>query len=219
MRQISLDIETTGLLFYKGHRIIEICCVEIINKKITNKTFHTYINPNRLIDKSAQKITGIGNDFLKNKPYFIDIIDNFFKFINKADEIIIHNANFDINFINNELRLNNYNIKNIKKHFKIFDTLNFARKIHPGKKNNLDALCQRYNVANNIRKKHSALIDAILLAEIYIEMTSKQEKIIFKRKYHITKQVKELNSFNIIKANKKELKIHAKYINLLKEYK
>ena len=171
MRQISLDIETTGLFYYQGHRIIELGCVEIINKKITNNIFHTYINPERQIDKDAKKITGLNEIFLKDKPLFKNIINDFLNFIKNADEIIIHNAPFDISFINNELKLINHNIKNIRSIFKIFDTLEFARKLHPGKKNNLDVLCERYNVNTEDRTVHGALLDANLLAQVYIEMT------------------------------------------------
>ena len=137
MKIISLDIETTGLLFYEGHKIIEIACVEINNEIITDKIFHTYINPKRKIDEQAKKITGLTEDFLKNKPEFKDISQFFLNFLINADEIIIHNAQFDVNFINNELKLINCNIKNLNDHFKIIDTLDVARKLHPGKKNNL----------------------------------------------------------------------------------
>lgn len=216
MRQISLDTETTGLLYYQGHRIIEIGCVEILDKKITDNVFHSYINPERKIDKDAKKITGLTDDFLKNKPLFKDILSNFFDFIKNADEIIIHNAAFDINFINNELKLLNYKIKNIKNNFKIFDTLDFARKIHPGKKNNLDALCNRYNVNITERNLHGALLDAKLLAQVYLEMINNQSI----ESTQITQNENNSNIQNkleILKANKQEIDTHIKYIKFLKD--
>ena len=216
IRQISLDTETTGLEHEKGDRIIEIGCIELINRKITNNTFHTYINPERKISKNAGRITGITNDFLKDKPKFKDIANNFLNFISDTNTIIIHNANFDINFINNELLMINHKIKDIKKHFTIFDTLNFARKIHPGKKNNLNILCKRYNINTQKRKLHSALLDANLLAKLFLEMTYEQINIKYTKKN--IKERKNIQS-NILKANKYEIKSHLKYLNKLKNDK
>ncbi len=216
MRQISLDTETTGLFCYDGHKIIEIGCIEIINKRITGKTFHAYINPDRKISLESKRITGITDDFLKKKPRFKDIMHIFLGFIKNAEEIIIHNANFDVNFINNELNLNNAKIKNIKKHFKIFDTLSFARRLHPGKKNNLDILCDRYNVDNRNRENHSALLDAKLLALVYLKMTFKQENFNFQNIKPLQKFKKE-KPFQILKANENELNKHKNYTNRLKE--
>jgi DNA polymerase III subunit epsilon len=211
MRQITLDTETTGLLYYKGHRIIEIGCVEIINRKITGKFFHTYINPERNIDEDAKKITGVTEYFLKDKPKFKEIVKDFLNFINNTDEIIIHNSNFDTNFINNELKIINHDIKNISEIFKILDTLNFARKIHPGKKNSLDALCLRYNVDLDKRKFHGALLDANLLAEVYLKMTENQTFILPNNN---DESIIEINNQNIKNfcINIKENKKHIKYI-------
>lgn len=215
MRQISLDTETTGLFYYQGHRIIEIGCVEIINKKITGNVFHTYVNPERQIDKDAKKITGLTDIFLKTQPTFENIIDDLFNFINKADEIIIHNALFDISFINNELKIINYNIKNIRRQFKIFDTLDFARKLHPGKKNNLNALCERYNISIADRTLHGALLDANLLAQVYIEMTLyKKQDITNFTNLDIESKIKK--HLKILSANKQEVNIHSKYVEILK---
>lgn len=216
MRQISLDTETTGLFYYQGHRIIEIGCIEIIDRKITTNTFHSYINPERDVDKDAKKITGLTEYFLKDKPLFKDIINNFFDFINNADEIIMHNAAFDVNFINNELKILNYKITDLKKHFKVFDTLGLARQMHPGKKNNLDALCNRYNINIKERSFHGALLDANLLAQVYLEMTSTQ---------HNKDQTKTListiniNKIETLKATKQELDAHINYIKTLKDLK
>lgn len=219
MRQIVLDTETTGLFYYEGHRIIEIGCIEIINRKITQNKFQTYINPLRPIDKEAKKITGISDEFLMLQPLFKDIADTFLNFIKDAEEIVIHNASFDINFINNELRIINNKIKNIKTNFKIFDTLSFARKLHPGKKNNLDALCERYGIENTNRELHGALSDAELLAKIYLEMTSKQKNILFKNKYTTNNQsIIKPKIFETVKVSKQELKQHIEYLTKLKKY-
>ncbi len=215
MRQISIDTETTGLFYYQGHRIIEIGCVEIIDRKITHKVFQTYLNPERLIDTEAKKITGLTDLFLKDKPSFKDVIESFLNFINDS-ELIMHNAPFDINFINNELKIINHRIKNIKYDFKIIDTLALARKLYPGKKNNLDALCARFNINNTERKIHGALLDAELLAQVYLELTQDDEN-------NENKKNKKLNNVNlndnieILKANKQELITHISYIKNLKD--
>lgn len=217
MRKISLDTETTGLLFYDKHRIIEIGCVEILNEEITTHTFHKYINPERPIDNEAKKITGLTNEFLNDKPKFNDIIDEFFNFLSGSDEIIIHNANFDINFINNELQINFYKIKNLESKFKVFDTLNFARKMYPGKKNNLDALCERFNIKNIERTHHSALKDAELLAHVYLKMKKeikieyKNENLQFKKRSNFEK------NFKTLKSSDSELNTHLNYIDKLKK--
>lgn len=217
MRQIALDTETTGLRYYEGHRIVEIGCIEIIDRKITDKKFHTYINPLRQIDPEARKITGISDDFLTSQPLFQDVVNNFLDFLENAEEIIIHNANFDVNFINNELRISNSRLKDIKSQFQIFDTLVLARKLHPGKKNNLNALCERYNIENNDRDLHGALIDAELLAKVYIEMTSKQTTTLFKKPYTTSNSLIKQKKFETIKASKQELKEHIEYIANLRE--
>lgn len=216
MRQISLDTETTGLFYYQGHRIIEIGCIEIIDRKITSNNFQAYINPERLIDKDAKKITGLTDLFLKDKPLFINVVESFLNFIENADELIMHNAPFDINFINNEFKIINHSIKNIKHNFKIFDTLQLARKLHPGKKNNLDALCLRYNIDLSGRKLHGALLDAELLAKVYLAMTQDDENYENKKLKNI--QDLTLNeNIEILKANKQELNTHIAYIKNLQD--
>lgn len=175
MRQIVLDIETTGLFVDEKHRIIEICCLEILNRKITGKKFHTYLNPQRKIDAVASRITGIKDFFLINKPLFKDIVDDLLDFIIGC-ELIIHNAKFDISFINYELSLLNHNIKDIRNHVVIFDTLIYSRKLYPGKKNNLDSLAKRCNINMN-RRYHGALLDVIILARIYFIITMLQAEI------------------------------------------
>ncbi len=215
MKIISLDTETTGLLFYEGHKIIEIGCIEIQNDQITNNVFHTYINPKRKIDEKAKKITGLTEEFLNDKPEFKDIIADFLTFIKNVDEIIIHNAQFDVNFINNELKLINSEIKDLNDHFKIIDTLDLARKLHPGKKNNLNSLCKRYDINLSKRDLHGALIDAELLAKVYIKMNKKKLKLKFKKLYNEPNIIKTLDT-KLLKANKAEIELHEKYIEKLK---
>ncbi len=216
MKLLTLDIETTGLN-HNGNKIIEIGCIEIKDRKITNNMFHTYINPEIVINEEITKITGIKNEFLKNKPKFKEIVDDFLKFIFEYKDIIIHNADFDVNFINTELSRINHNIKNIKEYFNIIDTLKIARKKHPGKKNNLNALCNRYSIKTEIREYHGALIDAKLLAEVFIKMTSSQTKIKITSK-EITKkeEINEKIDIKVIKANKLEIIKHNKYMEQLK---
>lgn len=216
MRQISLDTETTGLFYYQGHRIIEIGCIEIIDRKITKNTFQAHINPERVIDNEAKKITGLTDLFLKDKPLFKNVVDMFLNFIKDSDEIIIHNAPFDINFINNEFKIINHEIKNIKNNFKIFDTLELARKLHPGKKNNLNALCVRYNISLSERKVHGALLDAELLAKVYLAMTENEENYENKKSNSVNDLTLNKN-IEILKANRQELNSHITYIKNLQE--
>lgn len=173
MRQIVLDTETTGLDPKQGHRIIEIGCVEMVNRCITGNDFHIYIDPERAVEEAALAVHGISNSFLKDKPKFKEIADEFMAFTQGA-EVIIHNAAFDVGFIEHELNLlGRYSIK-FDEHCTIFDTLTYARKKHPGQRNSLDALCKRYKIDNSTRKLHGALLDAELLALLYLEMTGGQ---------------------------------------------
>lgn len=173
MRQIVLDTETTGLEPSQGHRIIEIGCVELINRRLTGNNLHIYINPQREIDAGALEVHGISNDFLADKPLFADIADAFLDFV-KGAELVIHNAPFDIGFLDTELSDLNRGYKNMEGYCKILDTLAMARKKHPGQKNNLDALCKRYFVDNTQRELHGALLDAEILADVYLIMTGGQ---------------------------------------------
>ncbi len=219
-RQIVLDIETTGMNLidkpYIGHKIIEIGAIEIINKKITKNFLHLYINPKKKIEYQAYKIHGITNKFLNKKPIFSEISEQLINFIKKTD-LIIHNANFDIGFIEYELKIINHKIKKINQICNVIDTLSIARKIFPGKKNDLNSLCQRYKINNSIRKKHGALIDAKLLANIFLNMTKKQTKINFKKK--IFNEKKKIKNYNYIKINltKKENNKHIKYLKYIKK--
>ncbi|MDH5484337.1 MAG: DNA polymerase III subunit epsilon [Gammaproteobacteria bacterium] len=176
MRQIVLDTETTGLETSQGHRIIEIGCVEIINRRLTENTYHQYIQPDRDIDEGAYEVHGISTEFLADKPRFKDIVEDFMAFINGA-ELVIHNAPFDVGFINHELAMLDPIWGAASDHCQITDTLVMARQKHPGQKNNLDALCKRYDVNNARRELHGALLDAELLAEVYLRMTGGQEAL------------------------------------------
>lgn len=176
MRQIVLDTETTGLSADAGDRVIEIGCVELINRKLSGKTFHSYLNPERESHEDALKVHGISNEFLLDKPKFSQISDEFLMFIKDA-EIIIHNASFDVGFLNKELE--NCGIPPLKSHvLKIIDTLAMAKEIYPGKRNSLDALCDRLGVNNSARKLHGALLDAELLADVYVLLTRGQNTLI-----------------------------------------
>lgn len=180
MRQIVLDTETTGLDPEEGHRIIEIGCVELINRRSTGNNYHQYIQPDRDVEEGALDIHGITNLFLADKPRFGDIAQDFLDYA-KGAELIIHNAPFDVGFINYEFALarnengdSTDNAIKIEEHCEIEDTLVFARKIHPGQKNDLDSLCKRYNIDNSQRTFHGALLDAEILADVYLAMTGGQ---------------------------------------------
>lgn len=176
MRQIVLDTETTGLEPSEGHRIIEIGCVELVNRRPTGNHFHRYINPDREVDAGAIEVHGITNEFLADKPRFAEISDEFFEFI-KGGQLVIHNAAFDVGFINHEFGLLNRYGK-VEAHCGVLDTLLLARKMHPGQKNNLDALCRRYDIDNSHREFHGALLDAQILAEVYLAMTGGQTALV-----------------------------------------
>ena len=176
MRQIFLDTETTGLEHKLGHRVIEIGCVEMRNRRLTNRHFHRYINPERDIDAGALAVHGISLEFLQDKPKFADIAEEFLDFVRGA-ELIIHNASFDIGFLNAELALLAMApIETVCR--SVHDTLRMAKELHPGKKNNLNALCERYGIDNSHRTLHGALLDSEILAEVYVAMTRGQESLI-----------------------------------------
>ena len=176
MRQIFLDTETTGLEHKLGHRVIEIGCVEMRNRRLTNRHFHRYLNPERDIDAGALAVHGISLEFLQDKPRFADVAAEFLDFVRGA-ELIIHNAPFDMGFLNAELsRLDMAPLDAVCRG--VQDTLRMAKDLHPGKKNNLNALCERYGVDNTRRTLHGALLDAEILAEVYVAMTRGQESLI-----------------------------------------
>lgn len=173
MRQVALDTETTGLEVRQGHRLIEIACVEMVGRRVTGNEFHTYLNPHRAIDEGARKVTGIADEFLLDKPLFSDVVEEFLAFIDGA-ELIIHNASFDIGFLDAELSMLRGDFGRVGDRCSVVDTLVMAREQYPGQRNNLDALCKRLGVDNSRRDLHGGLIDAQLLADVYLAMTSGQ---------------------------------------------
>jgi DNA polymerase-3 subunit epsilon len=173
MRQIVLDTETTGLSTREGHRIIEIGCVELVNRRITGNHFHTYLNPDRDIDEGAERVHGISRDDLETAPRFEEIVEQLLDFVRDA-ELVIHNAEFDVGFLDNELKRMKHDRPKITQHAMVLDTLAMARELHPGQRNSLDALCKRYEVDASNRELHGALIDADLLARVYLAMTGGQ---------------------------------------------
>ncbi len=173
MRQIVLDTETTGLEPAEGHRIIEIGCVELVDRRLTRNNFHQYLQPDRGIDQGAVQVHGITNEFLRDKPRFADIAEDFIGYVRGA-ELIIHNAPFDVGFLNHELGLWREDAQPVDDLCRITDTLVMARSLHPGQRNSLDALCKRYEVDNSQRDLHGALLDAEILADLYLAMSGGQ---------------------------------------------
>lgn len=176
MRQVVLDTETTGLEPSQGHRIIEIGCVELIDRKLTGRHYHQYINPKREVDQGAMEVHGISNEFLADKPVFEQIAAEFVEFVRGA-ELIIHNAPFDIGFLDHELALLGGQFGQMSDHSTVVDTLVMARAMHPGQRNSLDALCRRYFVDNSARDLHGALLDSEILADVYLLMTGGQKTL------------------------------------------
>lgn len=216
MRQIVLDTETTGLEPKQGHRIIEIGCVELVDRKLTGRHYHQYINPQREIDEGAMAVHGISNEFLADKPLFSAIFEDFWSFL-KGAELVIHNAPFDVGFINSELaRLGRHNVET---ECTVLDTLVLARQKHPGQKNNLDALCKRYGADNSQRDLHGALLDAEILADVYLLMTGGQTALELAGETAINpnsasnsatalKLVRSGAPLPVIRANSQELSAH-----------
>ncbi len=180
MRQVVLDTETTGLEPERGHRVIEIGCVEVVNRRATGQHFHEYLNPEREIDAGAAAVHGITLEKLKDKPRFADVAQRFLEFIDGA-ELVIHNAPFDVAFLERELRLwavgQGGEAPNLRARCRVLDTLALAREMHPGQRNGLDALCKRYSIDNSHRQLHGALLDARILADVYLAMTGGQNSL------------------------------------------
>ncbi len=204
MRQVVLDTETTGLEPKHGHRIIEIGCVEIVNRRKTERHFHQYLNPDREIDDGAFNVHGISNEFLEDKPRFADIAQEFVDFI-RDSELIIHNAPFDVGFINAELKQLGRKWGKTEDYCSVIDTLMMAREKHPGQKNNLDALCNRYEIDNSSRDLHGALLDAQILLDVYLAMTGGQETLSFDATQE--QQAADSGHAKIINVNRKPLRI------------
>jgi len=177
MRQIVLDTETTGLSTEQGHRVIEIGCVEMVNRRLTGRDFHRFLNPDRDIDEGAEAVHGISRADLETEPRFHEIVDEFLDFVSGA-ELVIHNAEFDVGFIDHELRLMEHTKPALTDHCSVLDTLRLAREMHPGQRNSLDALCKRYEVDASKRDVHGALIDSELLARVYLAMTGGQTALL-----------------------------------------
>ena len=225
MRQIVLDTETTGLEPSQGHRIIEIGCVELIGRKLTGRHYHQYINPQREIDDGAAEVHGITSEFLADKPVFADIADEFLEFIAGA-ELIIHNAPFDIGFLNHEFKLLDKGHPKVSAICGVIDTIVMARKKHPGQKNNLDALCKRYGVDNSQRDLHGALLDSEILADVYLLMTGGQTALSLgadegstdeSGKININRVSAERRPLKVIRASGEELVKHQQSLQQLQE--
>lgn len=177
MRQVVLDTETTGIDPKSGHRIIEIGAAEIVNRRLTGQVFHRYLNPDREIDEGAVAVHGIRNSDLVNEPRFPEVAEELLAFLKDA-EVIIHNAAFDVGFLEHELALMKHAEPSLAVHCSVLDTLKMARELHPGQRNSLDALCRRYQVDNSKRELHGALLDANLLADVYLAMTGGQASLV-----------------------------------------
>ncbi len=222
MRQIVLDTETTGISPQQGHRIIEIGCMEMINRRLTGNDYHVYINPQRTIEAGAIAVHGITNEFLQDKPVFSSLAQEFFDYI-KGAELVIHNAPFDVGFMNHEFKMFNARLGQVADICSVVDTLAMARKKYPGQQNNLDALCRRLQVDNSKRDLHGALVDADLLAQVYLLMTGGQEALFAgemdgdgQQVARKTRQVKWQRScapLPVIEADDSELKAHQSFLD------
>ncbi|MDC9594967.1 DNA polymerase III subunit epsilon [Xenorhabdus sp. IM139775] len=228
-RQIVLDTETTGMnklgVHYEGHNIIEIGAVEVINRRLTGRHFHIYIKPERLVDPEAFQVHGISDEFLQDKPKFADIADEFIEFIRGA-ELIIHNAPFDIGFMDYEFSKLNRDIPPTTEFCTITDSLTLARQLFPGKRNNLDALCDRYQIDNSKRTLHGALLDAEILSDVYLAMTGGQTSLAFSMEGEMsgTTQVAEIQQITrpqaglrVVYASDEELVQHESRLDLVEK--
>ena len=223
-RQIILDTETTGLDFKTGHRIIEIGCVEIVNRKFTGNEYHTYINPDRDSDEGALRVHGLTTEFLSDKPRFAEIYEDFISFI-KDSELLIHNAEFDIGFLDNEIKLVSKDLNSIENEvLKITDTLQIAREKHPGQRNSLDALVNRYAINGYDRELHGALLDSKILGDVYLSMTGGQSNLDFttndtheKNVEEVTEKTSSRNKLKVVKVSAKEKARNLEYLAKMKE--
>ena len=224
MRQVVLDTETTGLEVSQGHRIIEIGCVEVLHRRTTDQIYHQFLNPEREIDAGAEEVHGITTQFLADKPKFHDIATDFIEFITDA-EVIIHNASFDVGFINHELERAGYSITDINQCCKVTDSLDLARKMHPGQKNSLDALCKRYEIDNSHRELHGALLDAQILADVYLALTGGQATLslagkadsLDKRRKANTALDSNRKALKVVYADQDELQAHEAFLNKIQQ--
>lgn len=226
-RQIVLDTETTGMnmigVHYEGHRIIEIGAVEVVNRRLTGNNFHVYLKPDRLVDPDAFNVHGIADEFLLDKPLFADVADEFIEYIRGA-ELVIHNASFDIGFMDYEFSKLNRGIPKTDTFCKVTDSLALARKMFPGKRNSLDALCSRYEIDNSKRTLHGALLDSQILADVYLMMTGGQTAMAFTMEGESQQQgeeaaikrvVREGSRLRVISASDEEIMAHESSLDLV----
>lgn len=224
MRLIILDTETTGLSPQQGHRIVEVGVIEMVNRRLTGRTFHYYLHPDRNIDPGAQAVHGITLEFLKDKPRFPDIAKDLKEFVQDA-AWVIHNAPFDLGFLDHEFkRMKDKTWEKVRSGCEIIDTLPMARKMHPGQRNNLDALCKRYGVNNQHREKHGALLDAEILADVYLLMTGGQDTFMLDEASEVASPIttvdvnsprEKIQSGVVIHATAEELGAHEAMMKLL----
>jgi len=224
MRQIVLDTETTGLEASEGHRIIEVGCVELIDRHITGNTYHQYIQPDREIDAGAIEVHGITNESLVDKPRFADIAAEFLEFV-KGAELVIHNAPFDVGFIDHEFKLLDTSPGMVVDHCRVLDTLALARRLHPGQRNSLDALCKRYEIDNSQRELHGALLDAEILADVYLMMTGGQVSLSLdsrtdsngNQRQDIQRVTADREPLRVIRASEAECQAHAERMDAIEK--
>lgn len=224
MRQIILDTETTGISIAEGHRIIEIGCVELIDRVITGNTYHCYINPQREVEQEAIEVHGITNEFLVDKPVFPKIADEFLAFVTDA-ELIIHNAPFDVGFLNHELSMVPTKMPTIEQVCQVVDTLVMARDKYPGQRNSLDALCKRLGVDNKHREWHGALLDSELLAQVYLYMTGGQTQLFAEEQASVVEHDdvgieridQQRGALKVIQPTEAEMTLHDDYLHKMKQ--
>lgn len=220
MRQIVLDTETTGLEA-ASHYVIEIGCVELVNRRLTGRNYHQYIRPEREVGDSIN-IHGISDDFLQSKPHFSEVMGDFLAYLEGADELVIHNASFDIGFLNRELVRNQARLTDMRQVYQILDTLAMAKRMHPGQKNNLDALCKRYGINNEHRELHGALLDAEILADVYLMMSGGQTALSLgsaedggQQQNVIRRLSGDRKPLKVVRANAEELAAHQQCLGLI----
>ena len=224
-RQIILDTETTGLDPKSGHRVIEIGCIELVNRKFTGEQYHIYLNPDRDSDEAALEVHGLTSEFLSDKPRFKDIYEEFLEFIS-GSELLIHNAEFDVNFLDHEIKLLSKKLPTISDSVtKITDTLQIAREKHPGQRNSLDALVKRYEIGGYDRELHGALLDSQILGDVYLSMTGGQSDLDFSisttgqevNENDSSNQINSELNLKVIELNEEEKKSHKEYLLRMKE--
>lgn len=225
MRQVVLDTETTGLDPSQGHKIIEIGCVELVDRKLTGRHYHQYIQPDRIVDQGAIEVHGITNEFLADKPRFSEIVDEFMAFVEGA-ELVIHNAPFDIGFLDWELQCLDDGRGKMEDYCTVLDTLVLARQMFPGQKNNLDALCKRYGIDNSHRTLHGALLDSEILADVYLLMTGGQTSLTLSSHQDFLnkskdssgiRRVKKSSNLKVIRADEHEEAAHKERMEAIRK--